>query len=85
MENYDRFAFLLENLSKPLVLEARLAPLWRSGLPRPRFHCILHTNDNVGMQRRFFGEAKIRFWSPGQTLNDLQSSVLLSAIATSDI
>ena len=38
-----------------------------------------------GIQRRFFGEGKIRFWIPGQTLNDLQSSVLLSAIATSDI
>ena len=38
-----------------------------------------------GIQRRFFGEGKMRFWIPGQTLNDLQSSVLLSAIATYDI
>ena len=36
-------------------------------------------------QSRSFGDGKTRFWIPGQTLNDLQSSVLLSAIATSDI
>ena len=38
-----------------------------------------------GIQRRFFGYGKRRFWIRGQILNDLQSSVLLSAIATSDI
>ena len=38
-----------------------------------------------GIQSRFFGDAKIGLWIPGQTLNDLQSSVLLSTIATSDI
>ena len=42
---------------------------------------LVHTKFKVA-----FGVAvKIRFWIPGQTLNDLQSSVLLSAIATSDI
>ena len=38
-----------------------------------------------GIQSRCFGKGKTRFWVPGQTLNDLQSSVLLSAIATSDM
>ena len=59
--------------SKPVMVQV----LWQQGQQA----CV----GAQGIQSRFFAYGKIRFWIPGQTLNDLQSSVLLSAIATSDI
>ena len=59
--------------SKPV----RVRALWHQGQQT----CV----GAHGIQSRFFGDGKTRFWSLGQTLNDLQSSVLLSTIATSDI